>query len=156
MKTMLRNTGGFLAGLFVAGLLIAVIEFLGFQMIKDPPPGLSSQDPAVQQAAIAQLPTIAFVMLLVAYGAGSFGGALVTAVISQHYRLLTAGLLGLLLWCAAFFWLLQIPSPPLAWASLAVIPLATLAGAIMAFAVRSDPPDSVQPYDMRKKGMACK
>jgi hypothetical protein len=153
---MFRNIAGFIAGLLVAMLLIAGIELTGFALLKDRPAGLDSPDPQVMQAAVAQLPMFAFVTLLAAYTIGSFGGAMVAALICREWRLLYAGLVGLIIWGSTLYWLLQIKSPLIVWLSLVTVPLATLAGAILSLLLRPSPLDGVQPYDMRKKGMACK
>lgn len=153
---MFRNIGGFIAGLAVAMLLIAGIELTGFALLTDRPVGLDSPDPQVMQAAVARLPTFAFVTLLAAYTIGSFSGSLVAALICREWRLLYAGLVGLIVWGSTLYWLLQIKSPLIVWLSLVTVPLATLAGAILALVLRPSPLDGVQPYDMRKKGMACK
>lgn len=137
-------------------VLIAGIELSGFAMLTDPPAGLDSPDPKVMQAAVARLPTFAFVMLLLAYTVGSFSGALVAAIICRTWRLVSAGVIGVIIWGSTLYWLLQIPSPLLVWFSLATIPVATLAGAILALLLMPSPLEGVQPYDMRKKGMACK
>ncbi|WP_254506831.1 hypothetical protein [Anatilimnocola floriformis] len=153
---MLPNIAGFFAGLFVAMALIAGIELGGFALLGELPEDLQSPDPQVMQAAVAKLPTIAFVMLIAAYTVGSFGGALVAGLICRSGRLVFPALIGALIWGSTLYWLLKIPSPLLVWFSLLTVPLATVAGALLALVLRPSPLPGIQPYDMRKKGMACK
>jgi hypothetical protein len=156
VNNMWRNIAGLIAGFLVAMALVACIETLGFVLLTDPPAGLDSPDPQVMQAAIAKLPTFSFVMVLLAFTAGAFGGPLVAALICRGKRLVFAVVIGLVLWSSSLYWLLHIPSPLILWSSLVIMPIATLAGGLLALFLTPSPREGVQPYDMRKKGMACK
>lgn len=153
---MWRNIGGFVAGILVAGLLVAGIEFLGIKLLKNPPAGLDSPDPAVMQAAIERLPRFSLVMVLLAFTVGAFGGSFTAALLCRDYRLVFAAAVGLLIWISTLYWLLTIPSPWILWGSLQTVPVATLIGGLSAIVWKPSPIAGVQPYDMRKKGMACK
>ena len=152
---MLRTILGFIVGLLVAMGLIAAIELSGFAILGKPAE-LDSPDPKIVQAAVAKLPTLAFVMLVLAYTIGSFGGAFTSAMICRQARLVVPILIGSIVWASTLYWLLKISSPWLVWLSLVTIPVATLAGAFLALILRPSPLEGPQPYDMRKKGMACK
>ena len=153
---MWRNIGCVIAGLFVAMFLVGVIEFIGMKIVP-PPPDIMSPDKAKQAAAIAALPTMSFVFVLIAWTIGSCAGSFTAAYICRGPRLALAAIIGVFIWLASLANLLTIPSPLFLWiGGLTLVPLACWAGAKAAIALNPSPPSGPQPFDMRQKNMACK
>lgn len=125
-----RTILGMLVGVVVAVAVIMVVEMLGHS-IYPPPPGLDPTDPANEAAFaafVAQMPFGAKAMLLVAWGLGTFVGALVGAKIARH-QTAAALLVALVVMSGVVGMIMKIPHPTwLAIAGLIVpIPLALLA-----------------------------
>lgn len=130
----------------------ALIKFV----YKPWPEGIDSYNSVVSEAAIASLPLSAFLLVLVAWTLSSLCGAFTTAAISRGPRVLLASVISGLFWCATLLNLLTIPGPGMMWWGLILIPLGCLVG--ITLALRLNPPtrSGPQPFDMRKKNMACK
>lgn len=152
---MLRNLGAFSVGLLVAFVLVATIQNLGMWVVK-PSPEVQSQDWEVMKAAIAKLPPQSFLFVLISWSCGSFGGAVSATLIARQSRMLPAVIIGVLLWLATLSMLLMIPGPLFMWSGLLLVPAACAAGIALAVRMIPTQPAGTQPYDMRKKGMACK
>lgn len=74
-----------IAGLVVMWLTIFALEFAG-QAMFPPPAGLDPKNHADLAAIVAQAPTGALVMLVVAWVAGAFTGGFTAAKISQKHK----------------------------------------------------------------------
>lgn len=155
---MWRNIGGTVAGLLVGMVVVGVVENIGTWIVQPPAEvqeATKSSDPARLRAVIDKLPLASFLFVLAGWTAGAFAGPFTTALVCKKLRVLLAGSIGFLLWLATFAMLLMIPGPLFMWSGLLLVPIAC--GAAIALAVRMIPRhEGPQPYDMRKKGMACK
>ena len=118
-----------IAGLVVMWLTIFALEFVGHAMFP-PPPGLNPQNQADLAAIMAQAPTGAMVMLVVAWIAGAFTGGFTAAKISHRHKrgpaiavalFVMAGVCGMIflvpdhpVWVSALGLILPIPTALLA------------------------------------------
>lgn len=150
---MLRNIGALLAGFVVGNLLVFLIELSNHGLL---PADLKLGDAEAFRAAIAKLPLYAFVVVLHAWGAGSFGGSFTTAAIARGSRVILACVIGGWFLVATLINLILIPGPAFMWLGLVIVPLTTLAGAALAMRIFPSTPSGPQPFDMREKNMACK
>src|SRR6185503_3301009 len=74
MKNLLRSVAGGLFGACMATGVIILIEQISGRLYP-PPPGLRYGDTEAMKAFMASLPTAAFLMVLLAWGLGTFAGA---------------------------------------------------------------------------------
>lgn len=118
-----------IAGAVVMWLTIFALEFAGHALFP-PPPGLDPQNQADLAAIMAQAPTGAMAMLVVAWIAGTFTGGYTAARISQRHKrgaaiavalLVIAGVCGMIflipdhpIWVSALGLVLPIPAALLA------------------------------------------
>lgn len=118
-----------IAGLVVMWLTIFALEFVGHAMFP-PPPGLNPQSQADLAAIMAQAPTGAMAMLVVAWIAGAFTGGFTAAKISHNHKrgaaiavalFVMAGVCGMIflvpdhpLWVSALGLILPVPAAMLA------------------------------------------
>lgn len=118
-----------IAGLVVMWLTIFALEFAGHALFP-PPPGLDPQNQADLAAILAQAPTGAMVMLVVAWVAGAFTGGFTAARISRKHKrgaaiavalFVMAGVCGMIflvpdhpVWVSALGLILPIPAALLA------------------------------------------
>lgn len=122
-----------LAGAVVMWLTIFVLEFAGHALFP-PPPGLDPKNPADLAALIAQAPTGAMVMLILAWVAGAFTGGYTAARISHRHKRIAAVIVAVLvmLGVGGMIWL--VPDHPV-WLSalglLLPIPMALLAAKLV-------------------------
>jgi len=116
MKSYIRSVAGVVFGACVAiGVIILVEQVSG---LMDPPPaGMDFGDPEVFKAFVAGLPVGAFLMILVAWGLGTFAGAWVCARIAGRAKLTHGVVLGALLLVAGVTNMLMIPHPAWMWGS---------------------------------------
>lgn len=116
MKSILRSIAGVVFGACVAGGVIILVELISGRMYP-PPPGLDLRDPEVFKSYFAGLPVGAFLMVLVAWGLGTFAGAWVCARIAGRLKVAHGLLLGALFLIAGVTNMLAIPHPAWMWAS---------------------------------------
>ena len=118
-----------IAGAVVMWLTIFALEFIGHALFP-PPPGLDPRSQADLAAIMAQAPTGAMAMLVVAWIAGAFTGGLTAARLSHRHKrgaalavalLVMAGVAGMIylvpnhpVWVSALGLLLPIPAALLA------------------------------------------
>ena len=118
-----------IAGLVVMWLTIFALEFAGHALFP-PPPGLDPRSQADLAAIMAQAPTGAMVMLVVAWVAGAFTGGFTAARISRKHKrgaaiavalFVMAGVCGMIflvpdhpVWVSALGLILPIPAALLA------------------------------------------
>ena len=118
-----------IAGAVVMWLTIFALEFVGHALFP-PPPGLDPQNQADLAAIMAQAPVGAMAMLVVAWIAGAFTGALTAAKLSHRHKrgaaiavalLVMAGVGGMIylvpdhpVWVSALGLILPIPAALLA------------------------------------------
>jgi hypothetical protein len=153
---MLWSIAGVVSGIVAAFLIVLLLELLG-HAIYPPPPGINLHDPEALKTIIDQLPLGAIVMVLVAWGVGSFVGAFDAAAIAGRARITHGMIVGGIVMSFAIVTMIVIPHP--VWfmaASVFVVLIPALLGALLAKACfdRGGPP-APQPYDMREKNMAC-
>ena len=134
MHPMLRRVFALVAGLLVAVGVVGLVEGLSSRLYPLPP-GIDYNDREAMTAAIAMLPTGAFVLVLVAWGMAALAGSWVAVRIGGHASL--GYLIGFLLAAAGLANLAMIPHPAWMWVGAAiVIPLGTLAGVRLSSAPR--------------------
>jgi len=158
---MIRGILSTLVGLFVAFAVIAAMDWINHKLY---PPSAAIAAAAAQQDFSAlrvavkdwltTAPQMALILIPIGWVAGAFWGALVAAWISRPRSLPPALVVGALVVLATIANLLMIPHPAwIAVAGLAGIPLASVTA--WSLLPRSQIPSGPQPYDMRKKNMAC-
>lgn len=142
MLTVLRNLGGWLAGVVAGGFTVALVELASHQ-VWPPPPDLDITDPAAIAELMATAPLGVFIALLVAWMLGGAVGSGVAAVIATWRRVLVAGMAGGMTLAGAAMNLIAIPHP--LWVTLlgpVVIVLGMLGGAWVGLQVRPSTPDA--------------
>jgi hypothetical protein len=118
-----------LAGLLTGSGAVAVVESLG-RRIYPPPVGVDFSDPGALAAVMAQAPTGALVVILLAWAAGSALGGWLAARLAPRAPRLHALIVGTTLMAAGIVTMLQIPHPAWFWAvSLATVIPASWLGA---------------------------
>jgi MFS family permease len=123
-----------IAGAAVMWLTIFVLEFAGHALFP-PPPDLDLRNPVDLAILIAQAPTGAMVMLVLAWLAGAFTGGYIAARISHRHKRIAAVIVAVLvmLGVGGMIWL--VPNHPV-WVSvlglLLPIPAALLAARLAA------------------------
>ena len=115
MKAIGRSALAVLAGMIVAGVLIAAVESVS-SAIFPLPPGLDIHDHEAMRQHIDTLPIGAFLMVLAAWAIGSFGGSWVAARLATRARLVHGLIIGALFLLAGVLNMLMIPHPWWMWA----------------------------------------
>jgi hypothetical protein len=132
MKAILRSIAGVFFGACLATGVIILVEQISGRMYP-PPPGISYADTEAWKAFIASLPVGAFLMILVAWGLGTFAGAWVCAKVAGRAKLAHGLVLATLLLFAGVSNMFAIPHPMWMWPSaFAVFACAGLAGGRLA------------------------
>lgn len=106
---LLQNVLAFVAGLAVSFVLVSLIEALGHRMF--PLPDIDFNDFEQLKRAIKDMPLGAFLMVELAYVAGSFVGGYTTAWLSASHPVGIAVGLGVLLTLFGVQNLIAIPHP---------------------------------------------
>jgi hypothetical protein len=102
-------------------MLIEVVS----NQIYPAPAGFDFNDKEAVKEFMSHLPIGAFLIVLAAWGAGSFGGGLVSSFVIKHTSFTPSLIVGVLLTLAGLSELIQRPHPWWMWAGLLVfIPLA--------------------------------
>jgi hypothetical protein len=114
VKAFLRSVAGVVLGACVATGVIILVEQISGRMYP-PPAGMDFGDPEAFQSFVAGLPVGAFLMILVAWGLGTFAGAWVCARVAGRWKVAHAALLGALLLVAGVTNMLMIPHPIWMW-----------------------------------------
>jgi len=132
MRAILRSVAGVFFGACLAiGIIILVGQISG--RMYPPPPGLDPSDRSAQAAFIASLPLGAFLMILLAWGLGTFAGALVCGKVAGRAKLAHGLVLATLLLVAGTSNMMVIPHPLWMWPSaFAVFAFAGAAGGRLA------------------------
>lgn len=112
MSSIARTLFAVFGGLIVAALIISAVHYANSRLYPLPK-GIDLRDRAAVSKAIGQLPTGAFVMVLVAWGAGAFAGGWVAGRIAR--RVGHAIVVGILLLMAGIGNLTAIPHPFWMW-----------------------------------------
>ncbi|HEV8198463.1 MAG TPA: hypothetical protein VGS03_00420 [Candidatus Polarisedimenticolia bacterium] len=132
MKAILRSVAGVFFGACLAIGVIILVEQISGRMYP-PPPGISYGDKEAWKAFIASLPLGAFLMILVAWGLGTFAGAWVCAKVAGRAKLAHGLVLATLLLAVGVSNMFEIPHPIWMWPSaFAVFAGAGLAGGRLA------------------------
>lgn len=155
MKQVLRSLLAIFLGVIVGGITVAIVEIPGY-FIHPPPPGLNFNDMEAMKAHAAKTPPLAMAVVALAWAAGPFVGTLVACLIVRKKYVVHGLIIG------TIFALLDasnyaIPHP--LWLMVAGIVFPFLTSCAAAYlANRLFPPKAYphQPFDMRKKNMACK
>lgn len=131
MKAILRSVAGVFFGACLAtGIIILVGQISG--RMYPPPPG-SYGDTETMKAFIASLPIGAFLMILLAWGLGTFAGAWVCGKVAGRAKLAHGLVLATLLLVAGTSNMLVVPHPLWMWPSaFAVFAFAGAAGGRLA------------------------
>ena len=132
MKAILRSVAGVFFGACLAtGVIILTAQISG--RMYPPPPGLDYGDTEAMKSFMASLPTGAFLMILVAWGLGTFAGAWICAKVAGRAKLAHGLVLATLLLCAGVSNMFAIPHPIWMWPSaFAVFACAGVAGGRLA------------------------
>lgn len=132
MKPVIRSIVAILLGSVLAGVLIAVLESAG-HLVYPPPPGLDPGDIEALKAAMADIPTGALLLVLLAWGVGTFAGGWLAAGIARRAPTVHAMIVGALFLAAGVMNMLMIPHPRWFWfPGVAVFLPAAFAGARLA------------------------
>lgn len=124
---MARTLLGIVAGVFLGVIVIMVVESLG-HVIFPPPDGTDLKDPEALKAIMMDVPVGAKFAVLVAWGLGVFAGGAVARKIAADFPH-AAWLVGVALFAAAAFTMMQIPHP--VWMMAGSV-IATIAGVFAA------------------------
>ena len=127
-----RKILGVVAGIIAGSLTVFLLEMLG-HLIVPPPLGMNAADLDSVRAAMSQMPLATFLLVLVAWSAGSFVGGLVAAAIARSSgrgcALVVAGLIVL----SGIVSMIMIPHPIWFWIAGIILPFpCALAGARLA------------------------
>jgi hypothetical protein len=132
MRAILRSVAGVFFGACLASGIIILVGQISGRMFP-PPPGLSYGDTEAMKAFIASLPLGAFLMILLAWGLGTFAGAWVCGKVAGRAKVAHGLVLATLLLFAGTSNMLVIPHPLWMWPSaFAVFALAGVAGGRLA------------------------
>ncbi|MCG8306272.1 MAG: hypothetical protein MI975_02695 [Cytophagales bacterium] len=99
-----------LAGIITGTILIYLVEMLG-HLIYPPPEGLDVNDTEALKDIIKDLPTGALLFVLLAYALGSFGGGLISGILSKSSKIINSIIVGAVLMILGFINLFMIPHP---------------------------------------------
>ena len=152
---MIRSVLAVVAGVIVAVIVVAVVQVIG-HAVYPPPPGIHHADSEALKNIIAQLPVGAIAFVLVGWGLGSLAGGLTAAAIAGRAQSAHALIVGCIQMAFGIHMLLMIPHP--LWfviASFAIVVPSAWLGARLATLFWPSSPGGPQPYDMRRKNMAC-
>jgi hypothetical protein len=132
VQGLARGIGGTVAGVLVAGLTIAGVEWLGHRLYP-PPAGLKSDDLEALAAHVATMPIGALLFVLLAWLLGVFLGGLAAASLAGRRHRLYAGVVVAVILLGAIANFAMIPHP--AWfmaLTVLTLPLAGFAAAALA------------------------
>jgi hypothetical protein len=129
MSGAARSLGAIALGVITAMLVIVAGDTLAHAFYPLPA-GIDYRDKPAMSAAIGNLPSGAFAIVLLGWALGSFLGGFVAAKMADRRRLFHALIVGVILLAAGIANLVQVPHPPWMWvAGIIVFPLgAYLAG----------------------------
>jgi hypothetical protein len=153
--SMIRSVLAIFAGVIATVIVVVVVQTMGHAFYP-PPPVIHHADSEALKDIIAQLPVGAIAFVLVAWGLGSLAGGLTAATIAGRAQTTHALTVGCIQMAFGIHMLLMIPHP--LWfviASFVIVMSSAWLGARLAQLIRPSPPAGPQPYDMRRKNMAC-
>ena len=116
MRAILRSVAGVFFGACLATGVIILVEQISGRMYP-PPPGLNYSDTEAWKAFIASLPLGAFLMILLAWGLGTFAGAWICAKVAGRAKLAHGLVLATLLLCTGVSIMFETPHPIWMWPS---------------------------------------
>lgn len=125
VQGLARGIAATVAGVLVAGLTIAGIEWLGHRLYP-PPEGLKADDLEALAAYVAALPIGALLFVLLAWLLGVFLGGLVAALLAGRRPRLYAGVIAAVILLGAIANFAMVPHP--AWFMVATVLTLPLAG----------------------------
>jgi hypothetical protein len=152
---MVRSILAVLAG-FLAGSCVVWMVDLGSNFIHPPPPDFNMSDADALRSHIARAPLAVKWLVGVAWTIGPLVGAWLATWIAQRAKVTHGLIVGGLFLLMNVISILVFPLP--AWISVTCIvvpPISSLAGALLGRYMSPPLNRAVQPYDMRKKNMAC-
>ncbi len=124
---MIRKFFALLAGMMSAVTVVGLIEYLAHMMYAPAVPP-DRHDPEAMRAFVAAMPTSAFLMILLAYAAGTFVGGSVASRVARSRAWRYAGSIGALILLFALLNIMMVPHP--LWFTVAVIVVMPLAVAL--------------------------
>jgi hypothetical protein len=128
MNPVVRGVLAVIAGMLVALVLIVVVQVIGTRVY--PPPPMNRASIESIKAAIAQVPLVSLLFVLLSYTAGSVAGGWVVARFAPRDKMVHAMTLAGLLFCLGIVNLTSLPHPTWFWvASSAVYWLGAWSGA---------------------------
>lgn len=129
---MVKNILAVVAGVIGGAIVIWLLEALG-HLIVPPPEGMDILDIESVRKHMTELPLISFIMVLVAYAAGSLTGGMLASGIAEKMKMRQALIAGVVLQFMGIINLILVPHP--LWFTivslLLYLPLAYLGGRIM-------------------------
>lgn len=122
---MIRRIIAVIAGIVVAGVVVAIVEEIG-HIVYPLPETLDWADPTTVQNYMATLPLPAILFVLAAWVFGAFGGSVVATLIAKHKSYIYSAIVTGMMLLGSIYNLLKIPHPT--WFAVLVIILVPLAG----------------------------
>jgi hypothetical protein len=123
VKAIGRSVLAVLAGAIVAAAVIAVVEAIS-SVVCPLPPGLDLHDHEAMRQHADQLPIGAFLLVLVAWAAGTLTGAWAAGLLAGRSPVAHGLVVGVLFLIAGLLTMLMIPHPRWMWVGGIVLPLA--------------------------------
>ncbi len=114
MGKVLRSIFALTAGLIVGAILVTCSEAINAQRYP-PLPGMKLTDPAALPSYIKRLPNTAFVITLIGWAVGPFGGAWTAARLAGFAKLRHGMTVGVLFFLATLNNLMTLPYPIWVW-----------------------------------------
>ncbi len=124
---MARKILALLAGVFTAVIVVGLIEYLA-HLIYAPAVPPDRNNPEAMRAFIASMPVGAFLLILLAYAAGTFVGGVVAGRIARSTAWRYAGSIGGLILLFALMNIVMLPHP--LWFTVSVIIVVPLMAAL--------------------------
>lgn len=107
---ILRNIGAALCGMLVAGIVISMIEFIN-SLMYPLPEGVSPQDYEAMREHVKTLPTLAFLVLLLAWTVGAFVGPFVARRLTYKQKIIPGVVVWIFFLVATVVNLFMLPHP---------------------------------------------
>lgn len=110
MNATVRAVLAVLGGVIAAGLVIAMVEFVG-RGIYPPPAGMDFRDLESMRTYAAHMPTGAMLFVLAAWMSGTYFGGIIAGSIAKSRTMVFAGIVGAVILGAAVYNLMTLPHP---------------------------------------------
>ena len=115
MGAFLRSIFGVIIGLFVAILIISLVDYLS-HVLFPLPAGVNPTDADQLRAAVGQIPVTAFLLMILGWGVGSFLGAWLAGRIAGRNPLIHGLVVTVILMITGIANMIMLPHPIWVWA----------------------------------------